>query len=218
MVNDVAVLSLMRLVSPALPVGGFAYSQGFEYAVDCGWVTSAEEAESWLRGVVQNGHAQLDIPLLCRLYQSAESPESFAVWNQRVLACRETKEFRLEEKQIGRALWRLLRDLDESLPALKTPTWLGAFAFAARRWNVECRQACLGFLWNWLENQLTVAAKTVPIGQTDVQRISQRMLPVLVRAVDNGMTLEDDDINGGLPGVVMASMLHETQYSRLFRS
>lgn len=218
MVNDVAVLSLMRLVSPALPVGGFAYSQGFEYAVDCGWVTSAEETESWLRGVVQNGHSQLDIPLLCRLYQSAESPESFAVWNQRVLACRETKELRLEEKQIGRALWRLLRDLDESLPALKTPTWLGAFAFAARRWNVECRQACLGFLWNWLENQLTVAAKTVPIGQTDVQRISQRMLPVLVRAVDNGMTLEDDDINGGLPGVVMASMLHETQYSRLFRS
>lgn len=218
MVNDVAILSLMRLVSPALPVGGFAYSQGLEYAVDCGWVTNAEDTECWLRGVIHNGHAQLDIPLLYRLYQSADCPERFAVWNQRVLASRETKELRLEEKQIGRALWRLLRDLDEPLPDLPAPSWLGAFAFAARRWQVDCRSACLGFMWNWLENQLTVAAKTVPIGQTDVQRISQRLLPVLVRAVDNGMTLEDDDINGGLPGVVMASMLHETQYSRLFRS
>jgi urease accessory protein len=171
-----------------------------------------------MQGVIENGLAQLDIPLLCRLHRSVDAPEQFLQWNQRVLASRETRELRLEEQQMGRALWRLLRDLDVSLPVLKTPSWLGAFALAAQRWNLECRQACLGFLWNWLENQLTVAAKTVPIGQTDVQRISQHMLPLLVSAVDTGMTLEDDEISGGLPAVVMASMLHETQYSRLFRS
>lgn len=219
MTTDLALLGLMRLASPALPVGGFAYSQGLEYAVDCGWVKNAAGAEAWLAGVMVNGLTCLDIPLLCRLYSSADNLDRLRYWNDRVFACRESLELRREEQQMGRALWRLLKDVGhQPLPDLANPSWLAAFAVASVCWGVECRQACLGFLWSWLENQLTVAAKTVPIGQTDVQRINSRLLGRIVDAVDAGMNLEDDDISGGLPGLVMASMKHETQYSRLFRS
>jgi len=223
---DIALQGLMRLVSPALPVGGFAYSQGFEYAVDADWVSNADDTEKWLGGVMTEGLARLDIPLLCRLYQSLDNPQALHEWNARVLACRESLELRKEEQQMGRALWRLLKDLQAAqppsqqrpLPYIAQPTWLAAFAVAAHHWGLDSRQTCLGFVWSWLENQLTVAAKTVPIGQTDVQRISSRLLTRIAAAVATGMAVSDDDISGGLPGVVMASMKHETQYSRLFRS
>lgn len=218
MADDIALLGLLRLVSPALPVGGFAYSQGLEYAVDCGWVKNADDTEAWIAGVISEGLAQLDIPLLCRLFEAVDNPDRFKHWNQRVFASRESLELRKEEQQMGRALWRLLTDLNEPLPDIAEPSWLAAFAVAARRWGLNSQQTGLGFLWSWLENQLTVAAKTVPIGQTDVQRINSKLLPTLASAVAEGMALADEDICGGLPGVVLASMKHEVQYSRMFRS
>lgn len=216
--DNLALLGLMRLVSPALPVGGFAYSQGLEAAVDQGWVTDAQATQSWLSGVISNGLAVLDVPLLARLYDSADELESYIYWNQYVLACRETMELRKEELQMGRALWRLLSDLDYTLPGGVRPTWVGAFALAGKFWGLDRHRTCLGFLWSWLENQLAVAAKTIPIGQTDVQRIAQALQVVLVDAVDTALRLEESEIGGGMPGLVMASMKHETQYSRLFRS
>ena len=216
--DDIALLGLMRLVSPALPVGGFAYSQGLETAVESGWVGDASQTGEWLSGVVRHGLCRLDIPLLCRLLDNLDNAAIFGYWNHYVLACRETLELRREELQMGKALWRLLNDMGHELPEISRPTWLAAFAFAGQAWGLDRRQTCLGFLWSWMENQLAVAAKTIPIGQTDVQRISAALMPVLSNAVATGMSLSDDEISGGLPGVVMASMKHETQYSRLFRS
>jgi urease accessory protein len=220
--TDTSLLALMRLVSPALPVGGFAYSQGQEQAIDSGMISTAEDVKAWAAGVIRHGLAQLDVPLLCRLYRTAPMPGEnsceFERWNYRVLASRESAELRKEELQMGRALWRLLGTMNEPLPQLEPPTWLAAFALAAQRWGVSESQCCQGFLWAWLENQLAVAAKTVPIGQTDVQRISGELMSSILEAVALGMVLDDDSISGSLPGVVMASMAHETQYSRLFRS
>lgn len=216
--DDLALLGLLRLVSPALPVGGFAYSQGFETAVEQGWIVNAADTKTWLSGVISCGLARLDVPLVARLFGAVEDPVAFVRWNQYALACRETLELRKEEQQMGRALWRLLRDMNHPLPDITQPTWVAAFALAGKLWGLDKRQTCLGFLWSWLENQLTVAAKTIPIGQTDAQRIGAELMPVLSDAVALGMNLADDEIGGGLPGVVMASMLHEVQYSRLFRS
>ena len=174
MTTDTALLSLLRLVSPALPVGGFAYSQGLEYAVDAGWVKSADQVRDWLAGVLVHGLGRLDVPLVLRLHEAVGDDELFGHWND--------------------------------------------VALAARRWGVAAGACCQGYLWSWLENQLTVAAKTVPIGQTDCQRIAAALMPAILNAVETGSALGDGDIGGGLPGMAMASMLHETQYSRLFRS
>ena len=218
MTTDTALLSLLRLVSPALPVGGFAYSQGLEYAVDAGWVKSEAKVRDWLAGALVHGLGRIDVPLVLRLHEAVGDDELFGHWNDVALACRETRELRLEDQQMGRALWRLLGSMEEPLPAIATPSWPGAFALAARRWGVAAGACCQGYLWSWLENQLTVAAKTVPIGQTDCQRIAAALMPAILNAVETGSALGDGDIGGGLPGMAMASMLHETQYSRLFRS
>ena len=216
--GDVALLGLMRLVSPALPVGGFAYSQGLETAVDSGWVTNADQTRQWLSGVMSHGLGRLDVPLLARLFDCVADGERFHHWNAYTLASRESLELRKEELQMGRALWRLLKDMGHGLPDVKQPGWLAAFAVAARHWGLTRRQACLGLLWTWLENQLAVAAKTIPIGQTHAQAIAAQLMPTLSAAVESGLALTDDEIGGGLPGVVLASMKHETQYTRLFRS
>ncbi|MDM3872341.1 urease accessory protein UreF [Porticoccus sp. W117] len=223
MTDAASLLAVLRISSPALPVGAFAYSQGFEYAVDAGWVKNAADTESWASGVLTHGLSYLDVPLLVRLYRSVGQPEDFKYWNQHCIASRETEELRQEERQLGKTLYQLLLKLEQPLPATlqqegEIPGWLAMFAFACYRWEMSEEQACLAYVWSWLENQLAAAAKTVPIGQTDVQKITARLMPFLMQVVEKGKSRRDDDIFGGLPGLSMASALHEKQYSRLFRS
>lgn len=216
--RNAVLLAAMRLASPALPVGAFAYSQGLEYAVEAGWIADAEGSRLWLEGLLENGLGRLDLPVLLRLHRAVDDPEAFAGWNHFILAARETAELRFEERQLGRALRQLLQSLEAPLPEATDCGWVAMFAWAARYWQLGEREACLAYAWSWLENQLAAAAKTVPIGQTDVQRLLQCLSPLLIDLCQRAEDLGDAEIGGGLPGLAMASILHETQYSRLFRS
>lgn len=218
--NPPALLSLLRLVSPALPVGGYSYSQGFEFAIDAGWVKDKAQVSAWLRGVMQSGMCHLEIPLLRNIYQALQQKdiEQLLYWNQESLAARESNELRLEDMQMGRALWRLLTDLKLVLPEVSQPSWITAYSVAAHQWQIPLQDAACGVVWSWLENQLMVAAKLVPLGQTDVQRLTSELIPIIPDVVSTGLQVEDDDIGMGMPGLVIGSMQHEIQYSRLFRS
>lgn len=218
--NPLALLSLLRLVSPALPVGGYSYSQGFESAIDAGWVKDKTQVSAWLRGVMQTGMRHLEIPVMRRCYEALQQNDvdRLNYWNQECLAARESRELRLEDMQMGRALWRLLADLQQPLPEVTQPSWIAAYAVAAFQWQVSLQDASYGFVWSWLENQLMVAAKLVPLGQTDIQRLTSELIHIIPDVVSAGLQVEDDDIGMGMPGLVMGSMQHETQYSRLFRS
>lgn len=218
--NPLALLSLMRLVSPALPVGAYSYSQGFECAIDQGRVNNKQDVASWLRGVMQTGICHLDIPVIRRCYEALQQDdeEKLMYWNQECLAARESRELRLEDMQMGRALWRLVADLEMALPAIPQPSWVTAYSVAAFRWQLPLQDAAYGFVWSWLENQLMVAAKLIPLGQTDVQRLTSELIPMIPDVVNAGLQVNDDDIGMGMPGLVIGSMQHETQYSRLFRS
>ncbi len=222
MADKTALLSLMRLVSPALPVGAYSYSQGFEAANEAGWVHDRDSTAQWLRGVMQHGLCYLDIPVIKRCYQTLvqQDNDQLAYWNEQSLAARESAELRLEDKQMGKALLRLLSDLGIEVPDVlaREPGWLSVWSFAAWQWQVELEDACHGYLWAWLENQLAAAAKLVPLGQTDVQRLTTELLPMIGEVVTQGLAVTDDDIGMGMPRLVIGSMLHETQYSRLFRS
>jgi urease accessory protein len=92
------------------------------------------------------------------------------------------------------------------------------FAIAATHWQVEFDSAALGFSWSWLENQIAAATKLVPLGQTQAQLLLGELQPTLSEAIALSKTIDEDDIGAGLPAVAIASCLHETQYSRLFRS
>ena len=222
--TDIALLRVLQLASPALPIGGYAYSQGLEYAVEQDWVKDLDSAAAWLEGVANRALGQLDIPVLLRQFAALEAGDRASVqrWNDWLLANRETAELYLEDSQQGGALLRLMISL-EMPTALDWPkgepiALMTAFAMAGSHWQTDVRSLAHGVLWSWLENQVGAATKLVPLGQTDAQRLLGRLLPGLPLIVDAASELKDDELGAGLPGLAFASARHEHQYTRIFRS
>ncbi len=218
------LLHLMHLVSPALPIGAYAYSQGLESAIDQGWIKGDEQIMDWLDNVLCHGVAQLDAAVLMRCQTAIEADDwqGLAYWNNWLSACRETRELQLEDQQMGLALQRLLNSLGvaratDSAFASK-PTYAGQFALACAHWQISPRDAVYGFCWSWLENQVAAATKIVPLGQTQAQIMLAHLIERIPRACEIAFTVDDSDMGISLPGVAMASAQHEHQYSRLFRS
>ncbi|AXY44154.1 urease accessory protein UreF [Halomonas sp. JS92-SW72] len=221
--DDLALLGLLQWVSPALPIGAFAFSQGLESAFELGWVTEEASLGDWLEGVLEDGLTRCELPALSRLHAawSEGDGEAVAEWDRWLAANRETAELAAEDARLGASLKRLLGSLALLPEEAELPEGAGyvtLFAWAARVRGIPVRQALLGFAWAWLENQLAVACKALPLGHTAAQRIVERLRPALVAAVDEALALPDDELGPALPGLALASALHETQYSRLFRS
>jgi len=218
-----ALLRLMHLVSPALPVGAYAYSQGLEFAVHAGWVRDEAGALDWLRGLAERGPGTLDLPVLLRLHAAWQGADGAAVarWTAWLLAARETSELRAEDLHLGRALARILAGLDIA----QAQSWCAGrasfatlFALAAVRWNISARDAISGYLWSWCENQVLAAVKLVPLGQSAGQRLLHRLAEDVPGIVATAAALDDEDIATGTVSQAMAGAWHETQYTRLFRS
>lgn len=221
--DDLALLGLLQLVSPALPIGAFAFSQGLESAFELGWVTDEATLGEWLEGVLEDGLTRCELPALARLHVAWGKSDVAALdeWDTWLAANRETAELAAEDSRLGASLSRLLGSLGllpvaSALPA--NAGYVTVFAWTAYARGVSTRQTLLGFAWAWLENQLAVACKALPLGHTAAQRLVERLRPALVSAVDEALMLEDDALGPALPGLALASALHETQYSRLFRS
>ena len=222
--SKISMLQLWRLISPALPVGAYAYSQGFEYAIDSGMVSENKTCQQWIEGIISNSIAYLDLPLVKRFYNAWENNNSLAIeyWSDYLKASRETKEFLLEDQQVGQSLARLLT----SLEIKKAESWQNnlncnyplMFALAGQQWKIPLEELLLGYVWAWCENQIAVAMKTIPLGQTHGQQLIQSLMPAMNQATKIAMELEDEEIGRTSPMQIMASGLHEQQYSRLFRS
>jgi urease accessory protein len=218
-----ALLRLCHLVSPALPVGAYAYSQGLEYAVQAGWVHDETSTLEWLQGLSSSSVGTLDLPILLRLHRAWSTSDRSAVrhWNAQLMAARESAELRAEERHLGTALARVLIELEigeagewiEAAPAFAT-----LFALAAVRWHIKADDALAGYLWAWSENQVLAAVKLVPLGQSAGQRLLHRLTDAMPIILERARTLADDAIGVSTVSQVIASALHESQYSRLFRS
>src|SRR6266851_4347603 len=218
-------LRLLQLVSPSLPVGAYSYSQGLESAVEAGIVHDAPSARAWIADVLALSVATMEAPILLRLIAAWGARDHAAVrrWNAELLASRETAELRAETAQMGYSLARLLRDLDdveeiESLDALGEVAFATAFAFAVDRWAIEPREALTAYLFGWIENQVLAAVRSLPLGQTDGQRIVYALSGGIPEAVDRAAALSDDALANFAPGLELAYARHETQYTRIFRS
>ena len=217
-------LRLFQLISPALPIGGFTYSQGLEWAVEEGWVNHADSFAAWLTGILQDSIATLELPVLLRLQQAFSAGDLSAVhhWCNWLLACRETKELRLEERQRGAALAKLLPQLDIAIPepAAKAiaSTQLAGLALAADQWQIAPDKLCIGYSWSWLENYVTAGIKLIPLGQTQGQQLLLQLATLIPTTLSSAKELDDADVGSYTPAVSIASSLHEHQYTRLFRS
>jgi len=219
-----SLLNLMRLTSPSLPIGGYSYSQGLEFAISSGWVHDASTASDWIQGLLTNSLINIDLPVLKKLYEAWQESDKDRVhyWDNFLSANRDAFELQEEDRQLGKALARLLVDLDleEAKPFLNPPHcgFLTLYALAAVRWNISLNDAANGFLWMWAENKVLCAMKLIPLGQTDGQKILSTVIETISHVVMQGLDLSDEDIGYTAPGQGIASALHETQYTRLFRS
>jgi urease accessory protein len=217
-------LRLYQLISPALPIGGFTYSQGLEWAVEARWVHDRNTLQDWLESLLAHSIATLDLPVLLRLQRAFTKADRGVVehWCNYLLACRETRELRTEERQRGAALAKLLPSLGIDIPpGLEKTTascQIAALALAASHWQIPPEKTCGGYTWSWLESTATAGVKLIPLGQTQGQQIVLALAEKIPAAVSNAMRVRDEDIGSSSPAQAIASSRHETQYTRLFRS
>jgi urease accessory protein len=216
---NVNAIKLWQLISPALPVGAYSYSQALEHVIDAGDVTSADDALDWMRGLLRCGIGKLDLPMLARVHRAWAAGDAAETMRlcRRIVALRETSELRLEDLAMGGALAQLLPNLGAAVPEPRLP-FAGAFAIAAAHWDIAVEDACAGYAWTWCEAQVAAAVKLVPLGHTAGQRLLLALGEDIPGIVAGALQSGDDDIGFSMPGFAIASSLHETQYSRLFRS
>jgi urease accessory protein len=215
-----ALLAVLHLASPALPVGGFAYSQGLERAIEDRLVTDEASALRWIGDLLLLALARLEAPLWLRAFDACASGDTgaFARWNDELLAARETAELRAESQQMGASLVRLLPALGVEPPELEPIAYPAAFAAACALLGVDRAAGLTAYLWAWVENQVLVAVKSVPLGQQAGQRLLIALHAPLVQAVAIAAELPDDEIGSAAVNFALVSVRHETQYSRQYRS
>jgi len=218
-----SLLQLIWLASPALPVGGFSYSEGVESAVELAGVTNEAAASDWLADQLHLSLARGDLAIVAQAIAAWRAADRARIvqLNAWVLQTRESSEFLLQTEQMGRSFveWLKLHHEDAAKMFEDIPiTYPVAFAFAAERANATVRDGCLAFAFGWAENMTGAAVKAVPLGQSAGQRILGRLAIDIPTAVERAMALSDDERQAFSPMLAVLSARHETQYSRLFRS
>ena len=224
--NEASASSLLQLIwlaSPALPVGGFSYSEGLEAAVELAGVNTEQAAAEWLADQLHLGLARGDLAVVAQAMAAwqAGDRERIAQLNAWVLHTRESAEFVLQTVQMGHSFveWLKLHHADAAGIFGNGPVGYPlAFAFAAQRAGATVRDGCLAFAFGWAENMVGAAVKAVPLGQSAGQRMLGRLAAEIPDAVQRAMALSDDERQAFSPMLAVLSAQHETQYSRLFRS
>ena len=217
----------LYLASPALPIGAYSYSQGLEAAIAADIVADEEDVLEWillgLQEIIVPGEAAT-VAWQHRFWTQKNFVEVKQL-NEWFLVSRETAELRQESEQMGWSLARIAFSLAwgdnvsqrnlASLPAVAFPT---AFAFAAVVNGLSIRTALAAFSFNWAENQVTAALKTVPLGQDSGQRLVNRVRPEIHKSVEKAMRVGKDEILSFAPMLAILSSRHESQAFRVFRS
>ena len=222
-----ALVRLLQLASPALPIGAYSYSQGLEWMAQSGVVRDAAAMQGWIDDLLHHVMATGEAPVLWRLLIAIDTGDhrAFVEWNAWFRSSREGAELRAETLQTGGSLVKLLVDLDvlddgarEVIAAAAPVTLPAAFALAVRAWAIPLDDAVTAYLWSWLENQVLAMLKAMAVGQVAGQRMLLALGTAIPAIVVRSRAVVADDITSFAPGLAIASARHETQYSRLFRS
>ena len=225
--SSLALVRLLQVASPALPIGAYSYSQGLEWVVEQGAVRDVGSASIWIGEMLEIVVAPGEAAILWRLLETARGCEwrEAADWNDIFRASRETAELRAETEQMGGSLVRLASELgllddaaSKAVQAMAPVTLPAAYALAARGFAIAPAAALAAYVFSWLENQVLCAMKTVPLGQFAGQRMLFELGARVPAALARARSIADDEISTFAPGLALASSRHETQYTRLFRS
>jgi urease accessory protein len=231
--STVRLLRLLQLASSTLPVGAYSYSEGLELLVETGSIKSAEVLQDWMAQELQHGAFCMEAGIMLRGHQATvdRAGEQLLYWNRWWSAARETEELRLQSWQMGRSLLRLFLDLEDPLNNAVDKTWpvlqelFGqdcnfaiSFGVMAAAWQIDPIDAVLGYLQSWATNLISAGIKLIPLGQTAGQQLLWNLQPVLESSAQSILQLPDEALESCGWGLSLASMAHETLYSRLFRS
>jgi urease accessory protein len=217
----------MAWLSPAYPVGAFSYSSGLEAAVEAGDVNDATTLEQWLAVMIGEGGGFCDAVLLAHAYRAIIANEDTALTAVGELgaAFAPSRERFLETTAQGRAFFEVTRAAwpCSALDRLAS-AWDGPLAYpipigvAAAGQGIPVEAAVAAFLQGVASNLISAGLRLIPLGQTDGQRVLARLEPAIAACVERALACPLDEIGGAAFRVDLASMRHETQYTRLFRS
>lgn len=229
MAGPSALLHLLWLASPALPVGAFSYSEGLEAAVDDGAVHDEASARDWLLNKLTLVLARSELPVMARAFAAARAGDDdrLRALNDWVLATREAAEPLAQTQQMGRSLVAWIESLQgespapcPTLPLLRAlkpaPTWPVVLACAAAWRGAALEESLHAAAFGWAENMVQAAVRAVPFGQSAGQRLLARLVQAIPGAVESALAAGEPIAFA--PRLAIASARHETQYSRLFRS
>lgn len=222
--TGLSLLHLIQLSSPNLPLGGFTYSQGLEWAIKCGWVASVDEFNIWKNQFIHEQLIYVDWPILYRMYYSIKNYDinKFAYYIMRLMSLRETKELRAEERHRGRSIVRLMfqwsLNVDNFLLFLLQESGLASFAWLGFKWNIPLQGLALGYGYIIVENIIISGLKLVPFGQKVAQKLLMQSVDLLIPAWNKSCLVTDSELGSSFPMQSIASSCHETQEFRLFRS
>jgi len=215
------------------PVGSYSYSEGIESLVESGAIDSEITLRNWLENSLQFGAVRVEAAVVVRALRAAQRGDLTALsyWNAWATAAKETEELRLQSWQMGRTLVRLLLDLRSPISSVLTTivkdlvegggnpcNFAIAFGIAAASWQIEEEAAVLGYLYSWAANLVSAGVKLIPLGQTAGQQLLLDLRSQISCTGREVLQLEDDELGSCSWGLGLASIAHETQYTRLFRS
>ena len=217
---------LLAWLSPSFPIGAFSYSHGLEAAAAAGTLYDRATLQGWIAAIIEHGSGRIDADIQRDAYRAAQARDLAAldIVNRRGLAFRATSELALEASQQGDAF---LNTCLAAWPQVFLQTWAAlhqaaclpaAFGAAAACAGIALEDALLGYLQAFASNLISAGLRLGLIGQTDGQRILAALEPVVAEAAAAALTRDPADFGSATFAVDLASMAHETQYSRLFRS
>lgn len=218
-----SLFRLMSWLSPAYPVGAYSFSHGLEYAVDAGLVTDTESVRDWLATIMTTGSGFADLVFVAAAWDS--EPEQLPGLNEFALAFQGTAEVRLESTAQGRAFLLVTAEAwpceaIETLQRIPQEEIVYAVAVGAvaKSHGIDRREVMTAYAHAFAANLVSAAVRLIPLGQTDGQRITADLMPTCVTAVERAAATPADEVSMSTPMVDIASMKHEHQYTRLFRS
>ncbi len=206
---DLAALQrLFAWLSPAFPVGGFAYSHGIEQAIADGWLTGPDEVRDWIADILRHGAGRNDAILLAHAWRGEEVTDL-------ALALAGCAERRRETVEQGASFARTLSAIEGALPAAPWPVALGR---AAARAGVPLAEALALFLQGFASNLIAACVKSVPIGPTEGQRILSALMPLVRQVAAEAQAATLDDLGACAFRSDLAAIRHETLQPRIYRT
>jgi urease accessory protein len=209
------LLHLLAFMSPAFPVGGFAYSHGLERAIDDGIVTSADEVRDWIESLLVYGSGWNDAVLFTTAYDASDEVREEI--DELALALAASRERALETSDLGQSFAKAVATMSVS-EAMNFQTYPVTVAAACQKACIDKRSGLLAYLQAFSNNLIAVAVRLVPLGQTKGLEVMRDLMPVVSTTAERALTASLDSLGSSTLLSDIAAMKHETQYSRVFRS